>query len=60
MTQRRDEKTFQRWMQMVKERVLPREHMEMMPFLDIRSDADAEQCWFKDLVPEVSVTRARQ
>lgn len=52
MTQKRDEKTFRKWEQMVRDRVLPREEMEMMPFVDIRSE-EMMQCWFKDLVPDV-------
>lgn len=60
-TQRRDKATFLEWQSMVKERVLPREEMEMMPFVEIRDgqgDA-ATQCWFKDLVPRFQANEGR-
>lgn len=53
MTQKREEATFLRWKDMVQNRVLPREHMEMMPFREYDHDSDGRDTrrWFEKLVP---------
>jgi D-amino-acid oxidase len=51
-TQSRDRATFIRWKEMVDRREVSRETMELVPFTS--TTKGESECWFEDLVPDVS------